>query len=364
MFRLLKIRHFIESVFMACFCWAIAGAVLFWNRDNIKVFLEKPVDINELAAEDIKEGVRVKGSIDLIYDYYCYSEENGKIKSKEYLIPVGSKEYMGLVCKGSDMKEADAVMQFYWDYLERKELSSDSVKSMKIKGTIMPLEGESFGVYNQYIDQAEWTKGQKKHFLPYAVMSGDIGGESKGGLILWTLLFLGMFALGMACLVSGIKGSNLKELEKYCSEMGDKEMYMQKIEAFYQAGIPVQGIRIDKQYFMGVKGSSVFFAENGDLLWVYKNVVQHRVNGIPTGKTHSLVIKKKDGGEFNIKMGSEKASNQAIEYVVGQIPYLIAGYDEELKTMFNKRRMEMVDIVAGRRQEYMETNGDGLHAGS
>lgn len=355
MFRLLKIRFLIESIFAACFFWAIAAGILFYNRENIKILFDRPVDIKGLAAEDIREGVRVKGSIDLIYDCYCHSEKRGKIKSKEYLIPVGDKEYMGLVCEGSDMQEADAVMQFYWDYLERKEISSDSVKSMEIKGTIMPLEGDSFRIYNQYIDQADWLKGQKKHFLPYAVMVGDIGSESKGGLIIWALFFLAAIAAGISVLSKGIKGTNLESLEKYCSEKGDKEMCMQQIENFYHGGIPVQGIRIDKQYFMGVKGSSVFFAEIRDLLWVYQNVVKHRVNGIPTGKTYSLVVKKEDGEEFNIKMSSKKATNQAMEYVVRQIPYLIAGYDDELRDMFNKNRMEMVDIVARRRQEYMET---------
>lgn len=360
MFGVLRRKYFIKAFFSACFLWAIAAAVLLYNKDNIKILLDKPVDINELAAEDIREGLRVKGSIGLIYDYYCYMEEDGKTISKEYLIPVGNKEYMGLACEGTDMEEADAVMQFYWDYLEQKELSSDSVKSMEIKGTIMPLEGESFSMYNQYIDQADWLKGQKKHFLPYIVMMGDIGTESKGGLIICALAFLALCAGGTAVFVKGIKGANLKTLEKYCSEKGDKEMYMRQIEDFYQAGIPVQGIRIDEQYFMGVKGASVFFAESRALLWIYKNEVRHSVNGIPTGKTYSVIIKKEDGGEFDIPMKNEAAANEAMVYVLQHLPYLLAGYDDELKNIFNKNRMEMVDIVEKRRQEYMGMSGGGL----
>lgn len=361
MFQSLKRKHFIKSFFAALFFFAVAVVIFVGSKsmDTIKTLLTKPVNFNELAAADVKKGVRVSAEINLIYDYYCHYEEDGVMTSKEYLIPVGDKEYMGLVCDGSDMKEADAVMQFYWDYVDGKEVSADSIQTMKITGTIMPLEGEELRLYNQYIDGIDWPEKAKKNFLPYAVMVGKIGSDSVGTLIMFGVVMLGMFVTGVGFLLSGIKGSNLKEVEKYCREQGNKEMYMQRLEEFYDSGIPVQGIRINTQYFMAVAGSSCYFAEAKDVLWIYKNIVQHKVNGIPTGKTYALIIKKTNGKEFNVAMKNEAAADEAIEYVAQNMPYVILGYDDELAKIYAKERTEMMYEVEKRRQEYLSMSEDG-----
>ena len=356
MFRVLRIKHFIISLFGAIFFCGFAILFLIYSgsMEDAKAFFTRPVNLNDLKAEDIKEGVRVKAEISVIYDYYCHYEEDGKITSKEYLIPVGYKEYMGLVCDGSDMKDADAIMQSYWDRLDGKKVSEDSaVKTMKIKGTIMALGGEEYSMYRQYVDAIEVSKMAKDNFLPYAVMVGKIGNHSKGTMAMCWVFILAVFAGGIATLYGGITGSNLKQIEKYCSEQGNKEMYMQRLEEFYDSGISVQGIRIDKQYFMAVKDASCFFAESRDLLWVYKKIIKHRVNGIPIRKTYALIVKKEDGEGFDVPMKNEAATDEAIEYVAQKLPYVILGYHDDLAKIYRKERSKMIYEVEKRRQEHL-----------
>lgn len=356
MFRVLRIKHFIKSLFGAIFFCGFAIFLLIYSGsiNDAKAFLTKPVNLNELKASDIRDGVRVKADISVIYDYYCHYEEDGKITSKEYLIPVGYKEYMGLVCDGSDMEEADAIMQSYWDHLDGKKESEDSnIKPMKIKGTIVALGGEEYSMYRQYIDEIDVPKMARDNFLPYAIMVGKIGTHSKGTMIIYWIFMLALFAGGITALYGGITGSNLKQVEKYCREQGDKELYMRQLEDFYASGIPVQGIRIDTQYFMAVKDASCFFAECDELLWVYKKIIQHRVNGIPTGKTYALIVKKKNGEGFDIPMKNERAADEAIEYVSQKLPYVILGYHADLAKIYRKERSEMIYEVEKRQQEHL-----------
>lgn len=356
MFWVLRIKHFIKSLFIGFFFCGFA--ILFLTYSGIiidaKAFFTKPVNLNELAIEDIKTGVRVKAEISVIYDAYGSYEEDGKVKSKGYLIPVGKKKYMGLVCDGSDMKDADAVMQSYWDYLEGKISSEDSLKTMTIKGTIMPLDRKEYIVYQQYIDKIGLSKKAKKKFLPYAVMVGKIGKHSKGSVALCWVFALAAFVTGILTLFSGFTGGNLKQVEKYCCEQGNKKMYMRELEDFYNSGIPVQGIRIDEQFFMAVKGANCFFAEIRDLLWVYKKITSHYTSGIPTGKTHALIVKKEDGKSFDIPMKNEAAADEAMNYVAQKLPYLIFGYDNDLQKKYFKDPSDLIYEVERRRQEYLE----------
>lgn len=361
MFWVLRIKHFFKSLFVGFFFCGFA--ILFLTYSGIiidaKAFFTKPVNLNELAIEDIKTGVRVKAEISVIYDAYCSYEEDGKIKSKEYLILVGERDkqrFMGLVCDGSDIEDADAIMQqSHQDYSEGKISSVDSLKTMTIKGTIMPLEKEEYVLYQKYIDKLDLSKKERDIFLPYAVMVGKIGKHSKGSVAMCWGFVLVAFAVGIHTFYSGFTGGNLKQVEKYCSEQGNKKMYMRELEEFYDSGIPVQGIRIDEQYFMAVKGASCFFAESRDLLWVYKMATSHRLYGIiPLGRTYTLIVKKEDGKSFDIPMKNEVAADEAIKYVVQKLPYILFGYDNDLHKKYLKDPSDLIYEVERRRQEYLQ----------
>ena len=73
----------------------------------------------------------------------------------------------------------------------------------------------------------------------------------------------------------------------------------------------------------------MYFAEADQVLWVYENVVQHRTNFIPTGKTYSVVVMLYDGRIFDIPMSRKTASQEALQYIAANMPYLFIGYDED-----------------------------------
>lgn len=353
MIQSLKKKHLILCILGAVAFWIVAALIVICEMDNIKCLFETPKAFEELKAEDIKEGVLVKARIYTIYDYYSYYEEDGTITSKEYLIPVGEKEYMGMVCSGSEMNIADKNMQVYWDYLDGKDFSGTNMEELAVEGTIMPLEGESLRYYNEYLDAMEMTEEERANFLPYVLQVNYIGNATKGGLVASAVFAAVLAVIGIIFLINGIRATNLKNLRKYCREKGNEELYMKRVEQFYESGTPVQGIRVNTEYFMAVRFAAVYFAEAKDLIWVYSSIVRHSVNFIPAGKTYSLKVCKADGKQFDIQMKNERAVNEAIDYVARNMPYLIFGYDDTLLNMYNQNRSEMVRQVTDERNKYL-----------
>lgn len=351
MIQSLKRKNLLYSFLIGCVFWAIAVLLLICSMDSIRAFFTKPVDFNELKVEDIKEGVRVTADIYMIYDCYAYYEENGKTVSKEYLIPVGKSEYMGMECDGTYMYTADNNMQLYWDYLDGKEVSEDSLQTMKVEGTIMPLTEDSLRYYNEFIDTLEMQEKDKQYFLPYVLKVGCFGEYSGSDLVLIAIVCIFMVIVGILMFLMNISGSNIKKLEKYCAKKGDKQMYLQRIEQFYTGGTAVQNIRINIEYFMAVKRDKVFFAEVNDVLWVYPHVTRHSVNMIPTGKTYALMVRTAKGDKLDIPMKNEAAVEEAIRYVAQNLPYLYFGYDDNTEAFYNNSREQMIEHVALRRQQ-------------
>lgn len=348
MFEKLKKKHMVKSIFGCLVLWAIAGVILGLNLESVKVFFDEPVALEDLKASDLHANLKVNAEIYLVMDYYSYTEEDGRTVTMEFMIPVGDEEYMGLECSYSTMDKAKENMELYWDYMDGEDVSLDDMKVIPVKGTIQPLKGDSLRYFNEFVDALGWTEEEEEIFVPYVLKVDNIGELDDFTALFLALIFLVLFFVGLGVLISGMRGSNLKALEKYCASKGNKEYEMQKIEQFYQMGTPVQGIRAGSDYFMAVSGTQINFAPADKLLWAYTHVVQHRTNFIPTGKTFSIIVKLSDGSQLSLPMDNQAACDQALNYIATNYPYLYIGYDDQFNRMFNKNRDEMIRLVRGR----------------
>ena len=361
MFEKLKKKYKLKCILGWLACWAAAAVIVGVSMDNIKVFLSEPVQLESLDASNIQGNLRVDADIYYVMDYYSYMEKNGSVTSMEFMIPVGEVEFMGMECSGSKMREAKANMEVYWDYADGKDVDLNSLPAIHVTGTIQPLKGESLRFYNEFIRALDMTdEDASSLFLPYVLKVGNIGDADTGTAVIMGLFFAALFIGGIWILISGLRGSNLKEIEKYCATKGNKEYEMQKIEQFYQTGESVQGIRAGSEYLMAVSATSIFFAPADKLLWVYTHVVQHRTNFIPTGKTYSVMVKLSDGKQLDIPMKNQSACDEAMNYLSANYPYLYIGYDDQWNRMYNKNRDEMSRLVWGRKTEMPQNmNGAG-----
>ena len=323
------------------------------------MLFQKPLKIEDLKAEDIQKNVKVEGDVYYFMDYYAYQEnDDGDTTAMQFMIPVGEAEYMGVNCSGSTMDQAKENMDAYWAYLDGDESAMDNLQPVKISGTIQPLSGDYLKFFNDFVDGIGLSEEDAAVFLPYVINVGDIGDTDTVTLGILGLAALALLITGICMLVSGFSGKNVKKLEKYCEGKGNKEYALQQIEHFYQMQPPVQGIRINEEYFMAVKGTKIYFSQADQILWAYAHVVQHRTNFIPTGKTYSVIVKLDNGKAYDIPMNREANMNEALNYIASNMPYLFIGYDKDFEKLYNKNRMDMRQIVRSRKQEY-EVNMTG-----
>jgi hypothetical protein len=87
-----------------------------------------------------------------------------------------------------------------------------------------------------------------------------------------------------------------------------------------------------------------------DVVWAYKQVTQHRTNGIPTGKTYNAQIWDRHGVRITVS-GKEPLVNQVLEAVAQRAPWVLAGYSPELEKTWKQNRAAVVEAVEQRRRQ-------------
>jgi hypothetical protein len=87
-----------------------------------------------------------------------------------------------------------------------------------------------------------------------------------------------------------------------------------------------------------------------DVAWIYKTVTRHRTNGIPTGKTYSLVISGRHKQAVTMR-GKEKKVDALMAEFMQRTPWAIFGYSPDLVAAWKKNHAGFVAAVDERKQK-------------
>ena len=364
MFQELKKKFLIRRTIAFIVFAAIGIGLLFMERNEIKMLISPAVDLSTLKGDEIGP-MRVEATVDVVMDYYAYSGPSYSASSateKEYIIPVGEEEYMGIILDGSNMNKADDNMEATWAIMDGDDSAYDLIEPFTVSGVIVPLEGESKEFYNDWVDSLEWTDEEKEIFLPYVIKQGFLEGDDTFKFAVITIFAVVAIILGISMFVGGVNGSYLKPVMKYCESTVNKEAAMSRIEQFYATTPEEGGLRISQEYFMSTGTGAMVFTPCQNILWVYQHIVKHSYNMIPTGKTYSLMLMTIDGNRLEVSMKNKKAAEAAMNYIGRTLPYLFFGYDEQLMKVYNQNRQAMIEAVNERRgQNPAEANPEGMN---
>jgi hypothetical protein len=112
------------------------------------------------------------------------------------------------------------------------------------------------------------------------------------------------------------------------------------------------GWRVGDQFLV----QSTFFTFDllrlADLLWVYKRVIKHSVNFIPTGKTYEAVLICY-GGAATVQ-GKEKVIDEILAFAAERTPWAASGFSHELEQHFNKNTTEFCAAIEERKREWAQ----------
>ena len=84
------------------------------------------------------------------------------------------------------------------------------------------------------------------------------------------------------------------------------------------------------------------------ILWAYHEVVRHSVNMIPTGRSHQLVLWKRNG-EADVLPLALPEVDSCVKKLAAAAPWLPIGYSDVLKESWNADRPEFIAMVDARR---------------
>ena len=92
------------------------------------------------------------------------------------------------------------------------------------------------------------------------------------------------------------------------------------------------------------------FIPLNQILWVYKKKTKHFVNTAPSHTTFEVIISTRFSRQMQIN-SDELGVSKIIETLYQRVPWIIVGYNDELKKMYRKNRYELINYVDQRREE-------------
>lgn len=142
---------------------------------------------------------------------------------------------------------------------------------------------------------------------------------------------------------------NRGKVDKFVKAQANPEAARKALEQFYENTPAMNGVRVNSEFT--VIESLVFnVAKTSDILWVYHYCNQVNLYGaIPTGRTHAIKMRTRDGQEYSAVVPTKAAAENLLKFLYERMPGAVFGYNQQLvelwKTSANEQHA-IFDILA------------------
>ena len=146
---------------------------------------------------------------------------------------------------------------------------------------------------------------------------------------------------------------SLHPISKQLSSHGQSEIIAHEIDReFADPQVIVhKQTKISKNWLIQHNTYGIELKKVADLIWIYFQVTNHRTNGIPTGKTFTVICHDRHGAKVEIP-GSEEQVMALIDRIATLVPWAIIGYTDEMKLAWEKDRATVIAVVDEDRQKH------------
>lgn len=210
-------------------------------------------------------------------------------------------------------------------------------------------------VYNAVIQDLEKDRpGIKSLFFPFMLDAGNFRLGGYFGLVIGIpLFFLGLWNIKKALQrTSDLKSS---PIVKAISRHGEPFSVGAELDSQVKESLQKFGKKcfLTKNWFVNKKFFDLNVARFDRIAWVYKKVTKHSVNFIPTGKTYGILVNTQFGDMFEVEM-TEKEVNGFLEKLATSAPWIVFGYSDELKALWDKDKAGFVGAVEERKKKVQQ----------
>lgn len=230
------------------------------------------------------------------------------------------------------------------DYLKRNSEN----KELILKGVVRILT-DRHNIINSF-DNDDIDKSKLSNRLaPYFINCYGNYGFSSHPLSTLIISILPLFYVLWKILNILLPGTSrlVQKLSKY----GDLETLEQSIDEELEQKIKVKiaSVTITESWFIAKGFLGINIIPLNHVVWVHKQITQHYRNFIPTGKSHQICLYTDKGETYMITLLAEDSVDQLIVYFVQNLPWVICGYNEELKALWDSNRSGFITEINNRR---------------
>ncbi|MCM1193474.1 MAG: hypothetical protein NC389_13730 [Acetatifactor muris] len=293
-------------------------------------------DLNIVYGCYLQQGTKNTSTNRTTYNYYWYLIATGDVYETDY-------RFMAIKVPKSLRNEVDDIVNYYNTY------GIPAPDSLKVTGKVKRFFPDKYydHFHELFVDDMEWSEEDFKELaIPYYIDVNLSLDTVKYGYV---LLFAGGVALilwGIVRIVKGAKGSFLKRFIFDYQNAGYTDSAVESDMASASCYTKHSDIRIGRLCtYYGLNTSMPRAIPNSKIMWAYQNTTTHRTNGVKTGTTYSVMVYA-DGFKNSVSIGvPDEPTAQDILKKMGEIfPWVIVGYSDELRKMYNKDRAQFLQL--------------------
>lgn len=214
---------------------------------------------------------------------------------------------------------------------------------LHLSGEIKKMDAEQLQYFKEYfgLSDAEFNE----LCIPYYVNVFKNKSSENAMAILICGAGLVLLIIGLIRIFRSASGSSMKKLMDDLAQAGCSEA---SAESDYNSAVSYVkngDTKIGRLFTYYMSGSSPRAIPNTKLIWAYQTTTTHRTNGIKTGTTYSVMLYVDDSRNcVTLPMPNEAVTQDFLRKINDTFPWVVVGYSDELKKMFNKERSQFMSL--------------------
>lgn len=324
----------------------VLAAGLLWGSDfGAFRAIGGPKDLFSLSADEL-QGKYVTADIYYIHGAYAYTESTNSsthrstVTEKEYIISTEDAVF-GMAVPSSMIREADNVLDDSDDYYYGK--ISELTECITVTGTLRKMDAETLEFFHDTVGYDGMSNEDRAMFRPLVLKVNCLGRTPEGLTWLMTIVAAGSLLYALGILILTLAGGYQKSIKAYCKASESPETTMEQLDQFFHDTEPINGVRVGKWILFESKGKDILLDTN-DAVWAYMHTIQHRTNGVPTGKTFGVIVRTRDRKKYEIAMKSEAAAREVLDTIARDMPRTVLGYTAKLERFYLQRFQDFLRL--------------------
>lgn len=218
---------------------------------------------------------------------------------------------------------------------------------LHLSGEIKKMDKEEQQYFREYLQEyLRLTDAEiNEYSIPYYVNVFKNKTSENIMSVLICAAGIALLAVGIIRIVRSASGSSMKKLMNDFAAIGCPEA---SAESDYNSAVSYVkngDTKIGRLFTYYMSGSNPRAIPNTKLIWAYQITTTHRTNGIKTGTTYSVLLYVDDSrNSVTLPMPNEAVTQDFLRKINDTFPWVVVGYSDELKKMFNKERSQFMSL--------------------